>query len=228
MRLQRPPLIASLFLLLSLTILGSLGTWQLQRLAWKTDLLARIDAAYAGESLLLQGPVSGDLHLTRAAVTGRYLHADSILLAPRVHNGQLGAHLMTPLQRESGEIVLVNRGWVAEGQDIDLFTPDSGAERVRVSGLVRLPDAPNRFTPENNPETEEWYHTNITEIAAHFGLSNVAPLILFAESTEDPRITAHTDRPQLNNNHLYYAWFWYSLAGVLIVIFALRFIAQPI
>lgn len=224
MILQRPPLIATLFLLIGLSILVSLGTWQLQRLAWKTDLLAQIDAAYIGDAPLLS---SADLneakHLTRANIAGRYLTEKSFLIGPRTYQWKIGAHVITPFVMESNHTLLVNRGWILQGSAI----PQAPRGFTNLTGLLRLPEATNSFTPDNVPEAGAWYHINLLQIADHFALNKLAPVILYAQSNiNDDKVIGHNEKPQLKNNHLGYAIFWYSLGLTLIVIFVLRFMIR--
>src|ERR1700761_5540671 len=98
-----------------LVLLLGLGTWQLQRLAWKTDILARLDAAQQQAPIPLGDKPSP---FARVAATGK-LRPD---LAARygadtrgLPSGTIpGAYLIVPLERPGAAPVLVDLGWVPE------------------------------------------------------------------------------------------------------------------
>ena len=224
MALQKPPVMASIFTFIGFAILMTLGTWQMQRLAWKEDLLAQIEAAYEAEPAPMgYTDITKDAHLTRTKVTGTYNHAQSFLLIPRTQDGAVGAHILTPLALQGGGYVLVNRGWIAQGQN-EYAQP---AGRQTLIGLLRMPDAPNAFTPENIPAEGVWYYPDLEAIQSLLGLDRLAPIVLYAESsTGDDFPIGHNQRPSPNNNHLGYALFWYSLGLALLVVFFLRFMRK--
>jgi len=56
--MRRLPVLATLVVLLAAATMVALGVWQLQRMAWKEDLLARYQAA-AGNDALAAFPVAG-------------------------------------------------------------------------------------------------------------------------------------------------------------------------
>ncbi len=227
--MKRPPLWASLLTLTGFAILCSLGTWQLQRLGWKTELLAAITAAEAADPMRQEltadylSALPADTIMVRGFSEGVFLHEAAIRIGPRTHNGRPGHHILTPFETLDNHILLVNRGWVpldaqdyAQPQDARIIT-----------GTARRPDTPNMFVPANNPAAGQWYALRLDDIAAAQGLQNVLPYVLYldGDDTADqayPLATAIKWRP--NNNHLSYALFWFFMAGTLLVIYYLRFI----
>jgi Uncharacterized conserved protein len=130
---------------------------------------------------------------------------------------------VTPLMLEDGKTaVLVDRGWVP----IDRQAPDSrragqGPGQVPVAGIARQPAKPGAFTPDNRPDQNRWYWPDLTAMAAHAGLLQVAPLLLEAGPAANPGGLPVGGQNYINlpNNHLQYAITWYSLAAVLVVIY---------
>src|SRR4051794_30144168 len=103
-----------LFALPVLAALLGLGTWQVQRLRWKTDLLTAIAAAEAAPPRPL-GPAPQPY--TKVVATGRFDHGREALLGIELRGTTLGAHLLTPLLREGAPPLLVDRGWVPLERD---------------------------------------------------------------------------------------------------------------
>lgn len=231
------PLWATVFTLCAVLILCTLGVWQLQRLQWKTGLLAALETAEqrsAAPTLSFQditelAASADDLALVRYVfIEGRWLHEKEIQLGPRTWQGKPGFHVLTPLQMEDGGTVLVNRGWVPLDKKRPADRPESlvSAENGFAMGLLRRPEPPSVFTPANRPESGEWYAIDLAQIAKARNLENLAPLVLYARlhggSAPLPVTDALVWRP--NNNHLGYALFWFSLACLLLIIYGLRFL----
>jgi surfeit locus 1 family protein len=123
-----------------------LGLWQLDRAAQKealrTAILQRsalppLDAAQLARDAAEAGP---QIH-RRIAVTGRWLHRFTVFLDNRQMGGRPGFFVVTPLQLDSGDCVLVQRGWVARDPLDRAHLPALAAPpgRVRVAARLALP-----------------------------------------------------------------------------------------
>lgn len=230
------PLWALLLTIAGIIVLCSLGTWQLQRLAWKTELIEKLDQLYALDAAstiltdkdLQQARRGDEADMARGTISGIYHFDKDIRLIPFMKDGQPGAHMITPLALPDGSVLLVNRGWVPQ----DWVNPLAGQQiAVRLQGLVHQPDEPNAFTPENAPQDGQWFWLDFESIGAHFDLVRIHPLILRAE-TETLMSAQHltgsypqtlSERIQPNNNHAQYAAFWFCMAAALLIIFVIRF-----
>ncbi|MBU0859209.1 MAG: SURF1 family protein [Alphaproteobacteria bacterium] len=229
MSTRRIPVWASLFTVAGVSILCGLGTWQLQRADWKRDLIAQLDKTYAADpipattaSITTEAARTHDsLFYSRVTITGRY-NATSFAVGPRTQEGHNGYHIIAPLQLDDGGFVLVNRGWAA-----DSAVP-APTNRVTVTGLLRRPETPNMFVPPNNVANNQWYSIDIPAMTTAAQTTSAAPLVLYAASEDpaDSTIAYHTARPALPDNHRNYAFFWFSMAGIMIVIYALRFLRR--
>ena len=101
-----------LYALIALTV--SLGIWQACRAYYKQTLLAAYTAQQQGPALRWS---DGALPIwQRVQPQGAWLAAQTFLLAPRYRHTVAGSEIITPLRLNSGEIVLVNRGWLADGK----------------------------------------------------------------------------------------------------------------
>jgi surfeit locus 1 family protein len=227
-RIKTFPLWASVFTLLGVLVLCGLGTWQIQRLHWKETLLQHIDAAYAQDPAIITGSQIAALQeqdFIRAKITGSFRNDISIAIVPRIRDGKQGSHIVTPFVLDDGQTILVNRGWVPMDAQGTIKTIIGS---TTITGLLRHPDQPNAFTPDNNPTQGQWFYIDPAMISSTFGLDRIVPLILVAEGPGDRDIFPIPvgDKPVLKNDHRAYATFWFLMAGVLLVIYALRFVVR--
>jgi surfeit locus 1 family protein len=218
--------------LVALSILLGLGTWQLQRKAWKEALIAQIETRSRGEpGAVLPEPAWSEWRANtdefrRVRLTGTFLHEHEALvhgLAPGERGAPAqGFYLFTPLRLGSGATVVVNRGFVpTELRDPGSRPQSQPPGEVTVTGLVRAPDAGAWFTPENVPAQNRWFTRDPQAIAAARGLDRVAPFYVEADATPNPGGwprggQTRFDRP---NNHLQYALTWYGIALTLVGVF---------
>jgi len=212
--LRRPLLlVVSAFLLLC-----GLGVWQVQRLAWKTDLLARIDAgeATAPESFPARVHDPGALEYRKLVARGTFDHAREVFYGAIVRGRDGGSFVVTPLLREGGQPILVLRGWVREGRR-DFPRPEGELE---VTGFAFAGSAGNWFTPDPDAGGRRFYAFDIPRIAAAMGLADVAPVGLVALGPRNAVPMPEQALPRPANPHLGYAITWFGLAGSLLAFFA--------
>ncbi|OXV09658.1 hypothetical protein Egran_02578 [Elaphomyces granulatus] len=194
-----------------------LGTWQVQRLDWKTKLIAKFEDRLVQPPLPLPPRIDpnviSEFDYRRVCVKGHLRHDQEMLIGPRMHDGEEGFLVVTPLERGGGEsTVLVNRGWIPKKMrnqnDRLLGLPE---DDVVVEGLLREPFKKNMFTPENRPKEGRFYFPDVLEMAALTGSQPV-----WIEETMVPDLVNAFDRkskgipigrpPQvhLRNNHAQY------------------------
>ncbi len=208
-------------------VLLALGSWQVQRLVWKQDVIRHVETRLAEPALPLPEVIE-DIDawdFRRASVSGNYRYDLEFLLGPRTKDGKNGWHVITPLTRISGGTVLVNRGWVPDEATQEIAQPVGLA---RIEGVTRdMRGARTTFTPDNAPEKGEWYWLDIPAAAYHLGLENLAPVVLYADDVagEDAAWPVGGQaRREIRNAHLQYAGFWYFMAFALFVIYTVRHI----
>lgn len=198
---------------------AALGVWQLQRLSWKLDLIAQVEARVHAEpeslnALLARAP--DDRAYRRMSVQGQFNHdAETRVQAVTELGG--GYWVLTPLTTPDGQVLLVNRGFVpTEHADPQTRPQGQIAGPVSVTGLARLTEPEGAFLRSNDPAGNRWYSRDVQAIAAARGLGPVAPVFLDADATPLPGglpvggLTVVAFR----NTHLIYALTWFTLAGI--------------
>jgi len=218
--------------LVALAILIGLGTWQLQRKAWKESLIEQIETRSHAEpgAILPEADWADwraqDDEFRRVRVTGTFLHVDEAPvygLAPGGRGTPLqGYYLFVPLRLADGAVVFVNRGFAPTELRDPATLPESQPKgEVTVTGLVRAPERKNWFTPDNAPAQNRWFARDPQAMAAAQGLRRVAPFYVEADATPNPGgwPRGGQTRLELANNHLQYALTWYGIALTLMGVF---------
>jgi len=201
--------------LLMLVLLLGLGTWQVERRTWKLGLLAEFARSEASPAVSLGDDPSPFM---KVRVEGRF--RDDLMatygadVRDTLTGSVLGEQLLTPLEREAGPPILVDRGWVPGEQ-----RPRAESGKVAIDGYVRPPDQPGWFSPADDPTKRQFYTLDPARIGAALGLPVVAPftlVVLGPPGIPDPARSL----PRPPNDHLSYAITWFSLAVILLAVFA--------
>jgi surfeit locus 1 family protein len=226
-------LLSALALLL-IVLFAGLGTWQVKRLQWKLDLIARVDArvhaapAAPPTSARWQRVTAESDEYRRVQVSGTYLFDYTTAVQALTEQGG-GYWLMTPLCTAGGHIILVNRGFIpATPGERTRYAPrksegypcaaNSGGA-VQLVGLLRISEPKGFFLRTNDPAANRWYARDVPAIAAARGLpaTLTAPYFIDAAAGQNP--AGSPDQPQggltvvsFHNSHLAYAATWYALA----------------
>lgn len=226
----RPRLLPSIATLVALVILLGLGTWQVERLDWKTDLIRRVEAGLAAEPVDLPATIDkpSDWDYVRVRVTGRFLHDRESYIGPRLYprpdgRQEQGVHVLTPLLRDDGAgIVLIDRGWVP----LDKRDPATRAEgqvagSVTIGAIARVPQDRAFMQPDNDPGKRTFFWLDMQALAGIAGADRLAPLVLQADAGPNPGGLPVGGRTivALKNDHLSYALTWYGLALTLVGVF---------
>ncbi len=197
-----------IFGLAGCAILIGLGTWQVQRLAWKEGVLADIEARIAADPVPL--PLAPDPQANRylpvraeGLLTGEELR----VLASIKRVGAV--HRLVSVLETGGRRVLVDRGYIRTQID-----PDPAQGPVTVLGNLHWPEETDRFTPAPDPAAGLWFARDVDAMAEAL---TAEPLMIVARemSDFDPPVTPlPVDTSHIPNDHLEYAITWFSLAAV--------------
>lgn len=195
----------------------ALGTWQLHRLAWKEALIAHTTARVHALPVDAPGPAAWvGLTADNAAYRHVRLRGTWLNRQTRVWTATdlgSGYWIITPLRRDDGSLVLVNRGFAPEGWcDLKGECPVPPVGEVTLTGLLRISE-PSSLFRHNAPATDTWYTRDVPAIAKARGLTDVAPYFVDADASG----TAGWPRGGMTvvhfpNHHLNYLITWYVLA----------------
>jgi surfeit locus 1 family protein len=225
----RTPRSTPTLVLLGVVILGliaglmALGVWQVERLAWKQDLIRQVDARVHAPAVSAPGPdqwptVSRNSDQYRHVALRGHFDNERETLTQAVTDYGPGFWVLTPFRTDAGFTVLVNRGYVPA----DRRAPDSRAAgqisgETTVQGLLRITEPKGGFLRANAPAADSWRSRDVSAIAAKRGLTDVAPYFVDADATANaggwPKGGLTVIR--FPNSHLVYALTWFGLALML-------------
>ena len=203
-------------------VLLALGIWQVERRAWKLDLIDRVERRVHAEAAPVPGPAAWPAinrshdEYKRVTLSGRMFNDRETLVQALTVEGP-GYWVLTPLQTADG-VVLVNRGFIpSDRRDPASRNAGNRDGTVSVTGLLRLSEPGGGFLRHNDPAADRWYSRDVAAIAAARGLANVAPFFVDADATSNPGGLPIGGLTVIAfpNNHLVYALTWFTLALML-------------
>ncbi len=235
-RIVLPGLIA----IAGLAVLIGLGTWQLERKAWKDALIATLAKRLAAAADDLPPPDGwsfldpADHEFRRVSFPAEMVKTELLQhQEARVYTSGSalrddvktpGYFAFAPARLSGGSIVVVNRGYVPNPHPNAQTRPLGEIDGVvDLVGVLRWPESPGWFVASHNAQDDLWFVRDPAAMAAAKNWGEVAPFYIELETLEPPGGLPKPGRLKVNlpNNHLQYALTWYGLALVLVVIFAI-------
>lgn len=232
-RVRHGVLIPTLFMFAALATFIGLGTWQLQRKAWKEALIHNLEQRLSAGPVDLPGrenwpslnPANDEFRRVKLAAV--FQPGDAALVytmgsTVRSDVAGPGYWVLSPARTVAGDLVVVDRGFLP--QDQKEAAAGVGREigrTVEIVGVLRWPEPRSLFTPADDSEHNLWFVRDPAAIAQAKHWGAVAPFFIEMESPRAPTGLPRTGaiRPTLRNEHLQYAITWYGLAVVVIVMF---------
>jgi surfeit locus 1 family protein len=220
-----------LLTVITLGVLVGLGTWQLERKAWKEELISELETKLSAPPTNLpprerwQSLDASKEEFRHVTFPAELLAGEEALvyssgspLRPDVSGP--GYFVFSPARLLGGSLVVVNRGFVPEGkQDPKTRAEGQPSGIVEISGTMRWPEQRNPFTPKDDPDKSLWFARDPASMSAAKNWGNVAPFYVDQEGPPArggfPKVGPL--KPTLTNNHLQYAVTWYGLAGVMLI-----------
>lgn len=227
---KRFPWVLLLCSTIAFCILIALGTWQVQRLFWKEQLITKIEerthsAAKPLAEVEAEFMQTGAVDYIPVTLKGTFRH-DLEQYFFTTFNGAAGYAVYTPLILSDNRAILINRGFVPyEMQNPEKRIEGQITGEVTVTGLARDPliAKPSSYLPDNEPAKKLYFWKDWGVMMETSGLSQEHDFVgFFVDADPTPNagglpvggITI-LEQP---NSHLQYAGTWFGLAGVLLVV----------
>ncbi len=199
--------------LIGAAILVALGTWQIQRLTWKSAILDEIDTVIAGEPQILPRVISPSEQRYLPVTLDGTLDSGALYVLVSVKRRGPGWRVISPFTTTDGRRVLLDRGFIpTEAKSAALASGPA-----HVLGNMHWPDDRNSSTPENDVANNTWFARDIQQMSEAL---DTEPLLIITRemSPADKGMTPlPVDSSGVANDHLQYAVTWFSLAGIWIL-----------
>lgn len=216
--------------ILVFTSFFALGVWQVQRMYWKHNLIARVSHRIHAPPVAAPAPaqwaaITPQNHeYLRVRLHGVFLHQYETLVQATTDLGS-GYWVLTPLRQADDSVVLVNRGFVLpDRRDPAARGAPSPQGKVSITGLLRVSEPAGGFLRHNDPSAGRWYSRDVQAIATLHGLDAVAPYFVDEQAAPgaspvgpmqalpDTWPVAGLTVVSFRDNHLTYAIIWFVLA----------------
>ncbi len=183
-------------------VLVSLGVWQLQRLEWKENLLAEIEARIAADPVALPATLSPEDDAFLAVRLDGVIDGPAIPVFGTWRGAGAGYRIIAPVATGDRR-VLVDLG-IAPAAD-----PDLPVEPLSIQGNLNWPDE-----TEPNPEAEVWTNVDVPALAARLDTEPFLVVAAEIDGAAPPAMLVPVGTEGIPNNHLGYAIQWFGLAAV--------------
>ena len=237
---SRKPRVAGfmLFTLLLIAAFVALGIWQLQRRTAKHELIAALTERLAAAPIALPPPQQWAAltpardEFRRVSFTATYAALPDAMVyssgsAVRKDASTPGTWAFLPARLPSGEVVVIDTGFVENSMQ-DRAVEDRAVNKlvtgapVTLTGYLRFPEEAGWLTPAENRDKRLWFVRDHLAIASALQWGAVAPFYL---DLEQPAPANNIPRPgpldvHLKDDHLQYAITWFTLAGAVLIAFA--------
>ena len=190
-------------------ILILLGSWQIQRLSWKQNILSEIELTTTATPNQLPGNESITKNQYMPVIaTGEILASEVHVLMSLKYKGP-GYRVISAFDLGHRK-VLLDQGFMPLSAKGTVRKP----WRANVIGNLYWPDEIDSFTPKPDLTKEIWFARDVTAIASKLGTD---PVMIVARSVSPQRpelMTLPITPERIPNNHFQYALTWFSLAFV--------------
>ena len=197
-----------------------LGVWQIERAAHKEGLLQAFNSEQESPPIRL---TSQSPDWSRVFVDGIFDSSRQILIDNQIHKGKVGYKIFTPFRFDDNKIVLVDRGWIAQGQSrSDLPQLNILEKKSRIIATVTSPE--QGVLAGSELLTNEWprvSQTKAVEVIASAFKEPILDIVLVL----DPGSSQITEFIQIRPfaitpvKHYGYAMQWFTMSIVLLGMF---------
>ena len=192
--------------LFGITILCFLGTWQINRLNWKNNLINEVSKSIAmkPEKIDLENIDINSQYLSVTA-EGEFLDSELHVLFSLKPYGP-GFKIIKPFKLNNNETILIDLGYVKESKK----NLARNINEIEISGNIYFPNETDYFTPSPNLKKNIWFSRDLNEMAKFL---NSKPIMLIMSSeVNNKHIVITPLSPNFINNHLQYSLTWFSMA----------------
>ena len=215
---------------IALAVLVGLGVWQMKRLAWKQDLLARIASLQHAPprpltDVLADAARGVDVAFVRVETACAPSPAiSSPIYRYALHDGQVGWRLMGACRLAGGASIVLDRGLIDRFSKQMAPVAAAFPPAVEVTGVLREPGSASVLNgaPARAADGSVCLLTVDPAALRLIAGAGAQPYYLAVEKeVPAPAGVTPAALPQdIPNNHFVYALTWFGLAGVLIWMWA--------
>lgn len=212
-----------------------LGSWQLDRAAFKRERLAAFEAAAPSDVLSMSQAVRNQYDATdgvgvrHVVAEGAYDADRHIFLEQMNHGGKAGFYVLTPMRLTDARErwVMINRGWVERDYATEALPalPALGAEPRELRGLLKGLPVPGLRVASAVPSAEgltfplAMLYPRASDLEQVLGGPVYDGMLLLDPAAPDGFVRQWQPRIDGPQKHMGYAVQWFSFAGTLLALY---------
>ena len=202
----------SVFVIFFILVFIALGSWQIIRLNWKTNLILEIETSLKNPPIELSEEKA--TNYLKIKTSGSIDFEKQIYLYNLNDTGTPGFEVINPILIND-ENYLINRGWIPfekkDAPEINIL------DQNNIIGTLKIQGRQNIFKPDNDIKENYWFTLNREDIFKFTDKKFSEYIIYLDGNYQFPRpkkITAN-----ISNNHKKYAITWFSLAISILLLY---------
>jgi len=202
----------SVFVIFFILVFIALGSWQIIRLNWKTNLILEIETSLKNPPIEFSEEKA--TNYLKIKTSGSIDFEKQIYLYNLNEKGTPGFEVINPLVIGSKNY-LINRGWIPFEKKI--LKKSMNLMKVILLGTLKFQGRKNIFKPDNDIKENYWFSLDRNDILEFTGKEFSNYIIYLGGNYQSPKpkiITAN-----IPNNHKKYAITWFSLAISILLLY---------
>jgi surfeit locus 1 family protein len=215
-----PKLIPTVAAIAAMVLTASLGKWQLNRAAEKLGLQSEYESKTKQAAVIydIKNNLIKSNTYSKVKISGEFDSKAEIFLDNKFHNNQPGYHVITPLRTSHNDYVLINRGWVARGNDYPIIpTIKTPQGSVTIEGITVPPSGKYLELSKQTVEGKVWQNLVLSRYMEQTKLS-VAPLVIQQHNDTGDGLARVHERPDVGiAKHQGYAFQWFALCVAIFI-----------
>lgn len=222
----RPGIITTIVTVLLLALMLWMGNWQWEKGKYRESLeqtvATRKDLPPIDWALLPSDP--GDWKYLPVRIEGHFDTQRQFLHDNRIVNGRSGYHVYTPFITRSGEVLLVNRGWLPMGRTRqDLPDISVSEQATTIEGLVDSLPQKGVVLADNLHQGASWpmvlQYLDIEELGAMSGYPFQDKMLWMKPGTAHGYARQYPAVNLQSAKNSGYAFQWYAMSLALLIIY---------
>ncbi|MDH5571109.1 MAG: SURF1 family protein [Gammaproteobacteria bacterium] len=203
-------------------VFSSLGYWQVERAEYKKNLEQEIVIRNNSPAIALNVSIKdiSQNYYRHVKVKGVYDVTHEVLMDNKIHQGEAGYHVYTPLVLDGSDtVIMINRGWLKGGHDRQSIPETSvTGGLIELSGRLHpLPSKPPLVLENNMDPGKRWIYFDAEKYGKITGLKLLPAIILLDKNEVDGYIRDWPKYDAKVSMHIGYSFMWFTFAIIVLV-----------
>ncbi|MDH5356958.1 MAG: SURF1 family protein [Gammaproteobacteria bacterium] len=220
----KPSWLMLFIMLSSVGLFAALGFWQLDRAGYKQLVEDKYESRLAADYVPFKATENwSEIEYQKVILQGQFDTERTLLLDNQLYKGRAGYHVISPFTLSTGDVVLVNRGWVAAGVSRQILPAiEMPVNQNLARGVVTIPGDDiyrmgDIFLEGDWPQVIPFI--DIPILQAEFE-SRLFPIVVWLGAEQQGAYIRDWQPVWLKpEKSRAYAWQWFAFAAIALILF---------